>query len=149
MMGTFAARQLAFAFCRSILLPCGSHLHRSCRVQVDGTIPAQLLGTFFRNGPGLQVDRPGHQRHTFDGDGMLLSMAFKDGKAFFRNRYVRTRGFVDEQVWPVVEGGDCRRGFSSPFLLIYCVIFLGSGFLHDPARSTTHSGRFETPQATQ
>ncbi|MEW5313269.1 MAG: hypothetical protein WDW38_004853 [Sanguina aurantia] len=64
---------------------------------VDGTIPAELLGTFFRNGPGLQVDRPGHQRHTFDGDGMLLSMAFKDGKAFFRNRYVRTRGFVDEQ----------------------------------------------------
>ncbi|MEW5298931.1 MAG: hypothetical protein WDW36_002000 [Sanguina aurantia] len=74
---------------------------------VDGTIPAELLGTFFRNGPGLQVDRPGHQRHTFDGDGMLLSMAFKDGKAFFRNRYVRTRGFVDEQVG---GGGEAVQG---------------------------------------
>lgn len=71
--------------------------------QIEGAIPPELLGTFFRNGPGLQVDRPGHQRHTFDGDGMVLSMAFKDGKAFFRNRYVRTLGFVDEQVSPFQE----------------------------------------------
>ena len=33
----------------------------------------------------------------FDGDGMIALFAFKDGRAFFANRYVRTAGFVAEQ----------------------------------------------------
>ena len=65
---------------------------------MTGTIPPELCGTYYRNGPGLQVCNPRYQRHTFDGDGMLLSLAFKDGKAFFRNTFVRTKGFVEEQV---------------------------------------------------
>lgn len=44
------------------------------------------------------MDNPKCQRHTFDGDGMVLSMAFDDGKVFFRNKFVRTKGFLDEQV---------------------------------------------------
>lgn len=64
---------------------------------VEGQIPRELEGTYFRNGPGLQIDNEQQQRHTFDGDGMILSLAFKDGKAFFRNRFVRTKGFEEEQ----------------------------------------------------
>ncbi|GLC46483.1 hypothetical protein PLESTB_000331500 [Pleodorina starrii] len=64
---------------------------------VTGTIPQELYGTYYRNGPGLQVDNPRYQRHTFDGDGMVLSLAFREGRAYFRNRYVRTEGFVQEQ----------------------------------------------------
>ncbi|KAG2452616.1 hypothetical protein HYH02_002853 [Chlamydomonas schloesseri] len=64
---------------------------------VTGTIPPELNGTYYRNGPGLQVSNPRYQRHTLDGDGMVFSLAFKDGQAFFRNRFVRTEGFKAEQ----------------------------------------------------
>ncbi|MBX2864318.1 MAG: carotenoid oxygenase family protein [Leptolyngbyaceae cyanobacterium MAG.088] len=64
---------------------------------IDGTIPAELTGTLFRNGPGL-LDVAGHPvHHPFDGDGMILSIAIAKGKAFFRNRFVRTEGYLKEQ----------------------------------------------------
>lgn len=59
---------------------------------VEGTIPAELEGTLLRNGPGLfQV---GGQKipQPFDGDGLLAMFAFKGGRAFVANRYVRTKG---------------------------------------------------------
>jgi all-trans-8'-apo-beta-carotenal 15,15'-oxygenase len=36
-------------------------------------------------------------RHPFDGDGMISRIAFRDGKAHYCNRYVRTEGYVKEQ----------------------------------------------------
>ncbi|MEL6382759.1 MAG: carotenoid oxygenase family protein, partial [Cyanobacteria bacterium J06626_18] len=64
---------------------------------VEGTIPEALEGTLFRNGPGL-LDIGGHPiRHPFDGDGMISSIAFKQGRAFYRNRFIRTEGYVAEQ----------------------------------------------------
>ena len=33
-----------------------------------------------------------------DGDGMIFSLAFKDGRAYFRNKFVKTKGFLKEQV---------------------------------------------------
>ncbi|NJL47534.1 MAG: Apocarotenoid-15,15'-oxygenase [Leptolyngbyaceae cyanobacterium SM2_5_2] len=64
---------------------------------IDGTIPPDLEGTLFRNGPGL-LDVAGHPvKHPFDGDGLISSVAFQNGRAYFRNRYVRTAGYVAEQ----------------------------------------------------
>ncbi|HEY9825295.1 MAG TPA: carotenoid oxygenase family protein [Stenomitos sp.] len=64
--------------------------------QVEGEIPANLRGTLFRNGPG-RLDLNGQRfHHPFDGDGMVCAITFEDGQAFFRNRYVRTEGFVAE-----------------------------------------------------
>ena len=64
---------------------------------IDGTIPADLEGTLFRNGPGL-LDIAGHPvHHPFDGDGMIASISIVGGKAYFRNRYVRTEGYIKEQ----------------------------------------------------
>ena len=64
---------------------------------VEGTIPAALEGTLFRNGPGL-LDIHGYPiHHPFDGDGMISSFAFKQGRAYYRNRFVRTEGYVAEQ----------------------------------------------------
>ncbi len=64
---------------------------------VEGTIPPELTGTLFRNGPGL-LDVQGHPvRHPFDGDGMISSIAFSQGRAFYRSRFVRTEGYVAEQ----------------------------------------------------
>jgi all-trans-8'-apo-beta-carotenal 15,15'-oxygenase len=64
---------------------------------VEGQIPLALHGTLFRNGPAL-FERNGQRvQHPFDGDGMICAIAFSDGRAHFRNRYVRTEGFVAEE----------------------------------------------------
>ena len=64
---------------------------------VEGNIPSELSGTVFRNGPGL-TDINGYRlRHPFDGDGMISSIAFQNGKAFYRNKFVRTEGYLTEQ----------------------------------------------------
>jgi all-trans-8'-apo-beta-carotenal 15,15'-oxygenase len=64
---------------------------------IEGTIPPELNGTLFRNGPGL-LDVNGQRiHHPFDGDGMICAIAFDQGRAHFRNRFVRTEGFVAEQ----------------------------------------------------
>jgi all-trans-8'-apo-beta-carotenal 15,15'-oxygenase len=64
---------------------------------VEGAIPADLHGTLFRNGPGL-LDVNGQKlQHPFDGDGMVCAISFDRGRAHFRNRFVRTEGFLAEQ----------------------------------------------------
>ena len=65
---------------------------------VEGEIPPELHGTLFRNGPGL-LDVNGQPiHHPFDGDGMISAIAFRDGRAHFRNRFVRTSGYLEEHI---------------------------------------------------
>jgi carotenoid cleavage dioxygenase len=56
---------------------------------VVGEIPAGLNGAFYRNGPNPQFD-PIDAYHWFAGDGMIHGFFIEDGKARYRNRYVRT-----------------------------------------------------------
>jgi len=64
---------------------------------IEGQIPAELSGTLFRNGPGL-LDINGQLfHHPFDGDGMVCAFTFGEGRVHFRNRFVRTQAFVEEQ----------------------------------------------------
>ncbi len=64
---------------------------------VEGEIPQALEGTLFRNGPGL-LDVNGQKlQHPFDGDGMICAIAFQNGRAHFRNRFVKTEGYLAEQ----------------------------------------------------
>lgn len=63
---------------------------------VIGELPADLDGVYLRNTenpvhPAMQV------YHPFDGDGMVHVVGFRDGKAFYANRFVRTDGFLAEQ----------------------------------------------------
>jgi all-trans-8'-apo-beta-carotenal 15,15'-oxygenase len=65
---------------------------------VTGQIPPQLTGTLFRNGPGLLDIHGTPIHHPFDGDGMVCAFSFTpEGRVHFRNRYVRTEGYVQEQ----------------------------------------------------
>ena len=66
-------------------------------LDIEGKIPPELTGTLFRNGPGLLDIAGTPVHHPFDGDGMISSFAFKDGKAYFRNRFVQTEAYVQEQ----------------------------------------------------
>ena len=64
---------------------------------IEGEIPADLNGTFFRNGPGL-LDINGQKiAHPFDGDGMISAIAIKNGRARYQNRYVETEGYLAEK----------------------------------------------------
>jgi all-trans-8'-apo-beta-carotenal 15,15'-oxygenase len=65
--------------------------------QITGEIPQNLAGTLFRNIPAMLDVNGVSVRHPFDGDGMICSIAFQDGQAYFRNRYVQTAGYVAEQ----------------------------------------------------
>ncbi|MDV6268983.1 carotenoid oxygenase family protein [Rhodococcus globerulus] len=63
---------------------------------VEGEIPADLDGVYLRN-----TENPVHPSlgnyHPFDGDGMVHVVGFRDGKVFYRNRFVKTDGFLAEQ----------------------------------------------------
>ena len=58
--------------------------------------PPDLEGTFFQNGHAKF--RVGEEivLHPFDADGMVSAVTFRNGTAWFRNRFVETRGFLDE-----------------------------------------------------
>lgn len=64
---------------------------------VEGTIPPELSGTLFRNGPAMLDVNGLRLHHPFDGDGMVCAIALQNGRAHFRNRFVRTQGFQEEQ----------------------------------------------------
>jgi carotenoid cleavage dioxygenase len=64
-------------------------------LQVIGELPPDLDGIYLRNGPNPRLDPVGRY-HWFDGDGMLHAVRFQNGRASYRNRWVRTRGFEAE-----------------------------------------------------
>ena len=64
---------------------------------VRGSVPVELRGTFYRNGPG-RLERDGHRvHHPFDGDGMIAAMRFDNGRVQLTNRFVRTEGWLAEE----------------------------------------------------
>jgi carotenoid cleavage dioxygenase-like enzyme len=71
---------------------------------VEGQVPRDLDGIYLRNTENPL--RPAMKSyHPFDGDGMLHVVGFHDGAAFYRNRFIRTDGFLAENqagepLWP-------------------------------------------------
>lgn len=63
---------------------------------VEGELPQGLYGAYFRNGPNNRFPPKGRY-HWFDGDGMLHGLTLGDGRASYRNRWVRTKGFELER----------------------------------------------------
>ena len=77
--------------------------------EIEGIIPNALQGTLFRNGPGLFAVNGQKIGHSFDGDGLVCAITFHQGRAYFRNRYVRTEGYLKEQA----AGKILYRGFGT------------------------------------
>jgi len=76
---------------------------------IEGALPDGLAGVLYRNGPGrlgVGQDRYGHP---FDGDGMIARFEIGRGRVHYRNRYVRTREFLEEEA----AGRMLYRGFGS------------------------------------
>jgi len=64
-------------------------------LKVEGEIPADLAGAFYRNGPNPQF-APRGDYHWFGGDGMIHGFFVEGGKVRYRNRYVRTPKWMAE-----------------------------------------------------
>lgn len=83
---------------------------------VEGRLPADLRGTFYRNGPG-RFERNGERyHHWFDGDGYAQAWQIGGGQVAHRGRFVETRKFLDESsagqfLYPAFGTRFDRRGF--------------------------------------
>ncbi|MEZ5142678.1 MAG: carotenoid oxygenase family protein [Acidimicrobiales bacterium] len=62
---------------------------------VTGALPPGLRGAFVRNGPNPLFEPIGRY-NMLDGDGMLHGITLGDGRASYRNRWVRSRGLQAE-----------------------------------------------------
>lgn len=60
---------------------------------VRGELPANLTGTLYRNGPNPMFPPLGNHHHWFLGEGMIHAINLEDGKASYRNRWVRTEQY--------------------------------------------------------
>jgi carotenoid cleavage dioxygenase len=73
----------------------GEQHHPELRV-VQGAVPRDLDGAFVRNGPNL-TRPPAGRHHWFDGDAMVHAVAFEDGRASYRSRWIETAGLRAER----------------------------------------------------
>jgi carotenoid cleavage dioxygenase len=82
---------------------------------VTGTLPADLVGRYVRNGPN-PVDPDPATQHWFTGQGMVHGVRLVDGRAaWYRNRFVRPTEdgpspntnvvCLDRRTWAIVEAG--------------------------------------------
>ncbi|KAJ5201059.1 hypothetical protein N7449_005862 [Penicillium cf. viridicatum] len=90
-------------------------------VEVEGEIPKELDGTFYRVMQDPYYERNyylnGSKTIPFDGDGSISAFRIKDGKASFQQKYVMTERLVAER-----KAGRALFGmYSSPFSHHPCV----------------------------
>ncbi len=83
-------------------------------LQVHGTIPTDLNGTYMRNGPNPAFS-PISYTFPFDGDGMIHAVSIKNNKASYRNRFVQTKAYQNERaVGKSIYPGIALAGISPP-----------------------------------
>lgn len=87
-------------------------------LKVTGEIPQDISGAYYRNGPN-PVRPPVEMHHWFDGDGMIHAIHIEDGKAVYRNRYVRTPDFVADQNGTLRRDGIFRSAVADESTVVY------------------------------
>lgn len=105
---------------------------------VTGEIPAALRGAYLRNGAN-QAFPPLGAYHVFDGDGMVHAVYLEDGKARYKNRFVRSRGLEVEE-----EAGHALFGGLANFTLPDPEVMEKAGMMKNTANTNIirHAGRY-------
>ena len=75
--------------------PVFDELELSHLQPIHGAIPADLNGVYMRAGPNPRF-APDGRYHPFDGDGMIHAAEFRAGRLTYRNRWLRTDGWIEE-----------------------------------------------------
>ena len=82
-------------------------------LKISGELPRELNGTLYRNGPNPQFEAPG--AHWFVGDGMLHAFHLENGRASYRNRWVRTpKWLAEHDAGRALFGGFGRKLAEAP-----------------------------------
>ncbi len=104
---------------------------------LEGAIPRQIAGVYLRNSEN-PLHQPLGRYHPFDGDGMISQVRFEDGRASYRNRFVRTDCLIAEQA----AGGALWGGLADPPGLSRRPGFGAHGGLKDAASTdvVVHAG---------
>ncbi|KJK61781.1 Retinal pigment epithelial membrane protein [Aspergillus parasiticus SU-1] len=99
--------------------PQFSGFMKPCRVEGDvsqlevyGEIPKEINGVFYRVMPDPQLPPFIDNDPWFNGDGNVSAFRIKDGRASFRQRYVRTEKFVREREAQRALIGKYRNKFT-------------------------------------
>lgn len=66
-------------------------------LSIEGSIPKDLNGIFYRNGPGKSERGEQRYQHLFEGDGMLQSFSIANGKIIHQGKFIETPKFQKEQ----------------------------------------------------
>ncbi|MGI9169304.1 MAG: carotenoid oxygenase family protein, partial [Caulobacteraceae bacterium] len=104
---------------------------------IEGDIPDDIDGVYLRNTEN-QIHQPLGRYHPFDGDGMIHQIDFHGGRASYRNRFIRTRGFLAEQE----AGGSLWGGLADPVALAKRPGYGAHGSLKDSSSTdvVVHAG---------
>jgi beta,beta-carotene 9',10'-dioxygenase len=62
-------------------------------LSVEGNIPEWLIGSLIRNTPAQYEIKERSYRHWFDGLAMLHSFAFANGRVSYRNRFIQSKAY--------------------------------------------------------
>ena len=106
-------------------------------LDVGGELPAGLRGAFLRNGPNPAFPPLGRY-HLFDGDGMVHGVRIEDGRASYRNRWIRSKGLGVEN-----RAGRALYGGLADFRLPDPEVIAEGGILKNTANTNIvrHGGR--------
>lgn len=66
-------------------------------LRIEGTLPPELRGTLYRNGPGQFGQFGTRYAHPFEGDGAVTAIRFADGHARGASKVTPTAGLVEER----------------------------------------------------
>jgi carotenoid cleavage dioxygenase-like enzyme len=87
-------------------------------LSVEGSLPADLTGAYFRNGPNPKFTPLGSYTYPLEGDGMIHGLWIEGGTARYANRWVRTKGMAaEEQAGRALYGGLMTPAFVDMSLL--------------------------------
>jgi len=85
---------------------------------VTGTLPDDLVGHYFRNGPNPEFTPLGSYTFPLEGDGMIHGVWLEGGQARYANRWVRTNGLkAEERAGKALYGGIMTPAFVDMSLL--------------------------------
>lgn len=66
-------------------------------LSIEGSLPKDFRGTFYRNGPAIHQRQAQRYLHLFEGDGMIQQFSFTDQGVSHQAKFVNTAKFAQEQ----------------------------------------------------
>ncbi|MBI2390418.1 MAG: carotenoid oxygenase family protein [Deltaproteobacteria bacterium] len=90
-------------------------------LRVEGSLPHELEGTLYRNGPGRFGVGGERYRHWFDGDGAVTAVRVGHGRAFGATKMVQTPAYLEERR----AGRRLYGGYDTPLARPFYEVVLG------------------------